>query len=114
MEKGGSVAGGSGLHVAPRIDGGIVDAYFVVHVRASGTAADAGVADDFPTANVCAWNDGEGRQVRVERGDTESVFDDNEASIAGVSFRYGDDPVGGDMDWCAVIGADVDAGVECT
>jgi hypothetical protein len=49
-----SVAGGSGLHVAPGIDRRVVHTHFVVHVGARGAAADSRIPDNFAALHACA------------------------------------------------------------
>src|SRR5882724_3369737 len=109
-----SVAGGGGLHVAPGIDRSVVHAHFVVDVRTSGAAADAAIADNLSAFNARARNRGKRRHVRIPGGDTEAVIDYNQAAVTGVVFDDGNDAVGGGVNRCAVVGSNVNAGVERT
>src|SRR5262249_30544393 len=108
----GGGGGGGGLHVAPGVDWGVVHADFVVDVRAGGAAADSGVADHFAALDARAGDGGDRREVRVAGGGAESVGDDEQAAVAGVVLRDGDDAIGGGVHRSAVVGSDVDAGVE--
>src|SRR6202023_2235100 len=78
----GLVAGGVGAHVAPGVDRGVVHADFVMDVRASGAAADAGVADHFTALDARAGNGGEGGKMRVPGGDAEAVINHDQAAVA--------------------------------
>src|SRR6202012_5180812 len=50
------------LHIPPRVDRCVVHANFIVHVRAGGAAADAGVTDDFAALYARSRHCGERRQ----------------------------------------------------
>src|SRR5216684_6520046 len=63
------IARGSGLHIPPGVDGRVVHPYFVVHVRAGRTAADAGVPNHFPALHAGPRYARECGKVCVERGD---------------------------------------------
>jgi len=110
----GLVAGGGVAHVAPGVDWGVVHADFVVDVRASGAAADAGVADDFTALDASAGDDGVRGKMRVPGGESETVIDNDHATVAGVLIGADHDAVGGGVDGSAIVGADVDASVEGT
>ncbi len=83
-------------------------------VRTGGTATDTSVADDFTATDVGTGHNGKRRKVRVESGDAETVLDDHETSVAGMSFRGGNDAVGSYVDRLAIFGTDVNASVERT
>src|SRR5215813_6757495 len=111
--KGDSVGRRSGgLHIASRIDWGIVQANFVVNVRARGTAADSSVTNDLSALDARAGDSCERGHMRVPGRQTEAMINDNQASIPGMVFHDGYDAIRCCVNWRAVIGCNINAGVE--
>src|SRR5580692_1054881 len=114
MQRFGLVAGGGVAHVAPGVDWGVVHANFVVDVGTGGAAADAGVANDFTALHASAGDDGVCGKMRVPSCESETVIDNDDATVTGVLIGADDDAVGGGVNRSAIVGANVDASVEGT
>ena len=76
-----------------RIDRGIVDADFVVKVRAGAASGVAHVADGVPAMNVLTGEHGKTLQVPVASGDSVAVVKHNRASISAHEIRKYDHTV---------------------
>lgn len=110
-----SVAGGGGgsvAEVAPGVDGRVVDADFVVEVRAGGAAALTFVADDVAALDFGAGFDVEAGEMGVPGGDARAVVDDDNAAVAWADISFFDDAVAGGADFVTKMGSNVEAGVE--
>src|SRR5258708_37752811 len=84
-----SIAGSVGLHIAPGVDGCVVHADLIVHMRAGRTPTDSGVADNLAPLDARARHRGEGRKVGVPSADAEAMGYDDESSGAVAIFRDG-------------------------
>src|SRR5258708_29907547 len=108
-----SIAGSVGLHIAPGVDGCVVHADLIVHMRAGGTPTDSGIADNLAPLDARARHGGEGRKMGVPSADAETMVYDDKASVAGAVFGDGHDAISRGVDGGTVIRGYVNARVEC-
>src|SRR5258707_15223991 len=97
------IGGGIAAHVAPRIHGCVVQADFVMHVGASGAAADACVAEHFAGLDACAGDDRIGRKMSVPGGDAKPMIEDDDWAITGVLTNVKHHVVGSGVDSDAIV-----------
>ena len=95
------------------IDRSVVDADFVVEVRAGGAAAEADIADGVAAMHVLAGGDGEAGKMAVARRDAVSVIHHDGLAVSAHEIGEGDYAVGGRDDWMAIVAADIYAAVKC-
>src|SRR6266403_569296 len=103
---------GSGLHVAPRIDGRIVHPDFVVDVRTGRAAAYARVANHFAALDARARDCRERGKVRVPGGDSESMIDNHQAAVASMVPCDGDDSIRSGGNRSAIVRSHIHSGVK--
>src|SRR5438105_15946278 len=90
----------------------IVDANFVVEMRASGASAEAHIADGVAAVNVLAGGDGEARKMAVAGRNSVSMIDHDGAAIAAEEVGEGHGAIRGCNHRGAHIGGNIYAGVE--
>src|SRR5258708_36772206 len=97
-----------------RIDRDVVDAHFIVKMRAGAATAVANVADGVPAMDMLAGEDCEAFQMSVTRGNSVAVLEDDCAPVATHEvgkFHYA---FGWRDDRLSVDCANINARVECT
>src|SRR5450631_3585658 len=116
----GLAAGGESAYVCDReaqvfvgIYRSVIDADFVMEVRAGAAAALTDESDGVAAMHVLAGHDGKVRQVAVACRDAMAVVDHDGASVSAHEVGKGDDSVGGRHNGLPVSGSDIDAAVEC-
>jgi hypothetical protein len=95
------------------IDWRVVDADFVVKMRAGGASAEAYVADGVAAVNVLAGGDGESRKMAVAGGDAVAVIHHEGFAVSAHEIGEGDDAVCRSDDGMAVVAANINAAVKC-
>lgn len=108
------VAEGAVAEVSPGIDRRVIEADFVVNVRAGGAAADADVTNDVAAVNLLAGLGIEIREVAVPGGHAEAVIDNDHPAIPGAITRRENDSISRDVDGISVGGGNIHAGVKFT
>ena len=94
------------------VDGAAALADFVVQVGGGDAAGRAGGSDDLAHADILAGDDVDAGEVGVEGAAAAAVVDHNHPAVGAGPLGLLDDAVGGDADWSAHGGSDVDAGME--
>src|ERR1700677_637321 len=95
-----------------RVDRRIVDANFVVQVRARGSPAVTDIADHFTTNHLLARDDCKARHVSVDRLNPVAVIDDDLAAIAVRHFSRLYSAIARSANGKPIRRADVDTGME--
>src|ERR1700676_2584155 len=100
--------------VAHGIDGRIIDANFIVHVRSGRTATDTDVADNVATLYVNTRRNCEGGQMAVPSSHAKTVIDDHQAAIARMQPSFDYHAVGCSAHTLSIFRRDIDTGMKCT
>src|SRR5207249_9961042 len=108
------VARRAGLHVGAAIRRRVVHSSLVVHVRAGGSSANTGIADDLCAFNSRADDRGKRRKMRVPRSNAKPMVDHYQATVARVSLSDRNHAVRRSMNRRAIIRSYVHASVERT
>src|SRR5579872_3536276 len=94
------------------IDRGIVDADFVVDVRAGGASGDADVADDLAFIDVLASRHDEAGHVSRERLEAVSVIDHDSVAVSIFRLRGMNDAITSRMNRRSGGSGNIDSGME--
>ena len=100
--------------IAPGIDGRVVEANFVVNVRAGCMAGSAFVADHVAALYVSAEVGCKFRKVAVPGSDAEAVVDHDQAAVTGAAVNRGNYAVRRGANRVAHPRGDVHTRVKCT
>ena len=95
------------------IDGGTIDANFVVEVWAGGTAALADVSDDVTALDSLARGYSEAGQVAIARADAASMVHHDDLAVTAQRFGGDYDPIRGRNDLLAIRAANINTAVKC-
>lgn len=93
---------------------GVVDANFIVKVRAGATAAQANVSDRIAAMDVLTRGDGEAGEMAISCGDSVSVIENDGASVAPTEISEFDNAIGWRDHRLTDGGGDIYAAVECS
>ncbi len=100
------------MQILGRIDRGVVNADLVVQVRAGAVPRRADIAKDVSAANVLSLGDREPGKMSVKGLDAVAVVDDDFASVPGAHAGLHDGAIRRCAHRVALVGGDVDPGVE--
>src|SRR5687768_6018402 len=100
------------LHEGDRVDGAAVDPDLIMQMAAGRTAGGAHAADDLAASDALAGSDCKRRKVAVAGFDAAAVVElDQIAIAAAVVACFGNDAVGGRVNWRSDRARKVDAGM---
>jgi hypothetical protein len=106
------VGRGGGPEIAHWIHRRVVDANFVVQVRAGSAATNSHIADYVPTLHAHAPQHGKAREMAIPACDTKAMIDDDHLPVAGVLSRFNYHAIRTSSNALTIFARDVYAGME--